>query len=94
MKRSVSRMLSFNERLMDEQDALIGDQAALEHDYFSTVEHMQTITNNIAGVAAKCKHERDVFERDLKVLQEQFDEQSEKLNAIQKNWHPTHLGML
>lgn len=84
LKRSVSKMLSFNERLMDEQDALIGDQAALEYEYFSTVEHMRTITNNIAGVAAKSKSERDVFEKDLKVLQEQFNEQSEKLNVIQE----------
>ena len=70
-------MLSFSERLMDENDALIDDQAALEYEYFSTVEHMRTITNNIAGVAAKCKHERDAFEQDLKGLQEQFNEQSE-----------------
>ena len=71
LKRSVSKMLSFSERLMDEQDALMGDHAALEYEYFSTVEHMRTFTNNIAGVAAKCKRERD-----LKVLQ-QFNEQSE-----------------
>ena len=69
---------------MDENDALIDDQAALEHEYFSTVEHMRTITNNIAGVAAKVKHERDAFEQDLKGLQEQFNEQSEKLNEIQE----------
>ena len=84
LKRSVSKMLSFSERLMDENDALIDDQAALEYEYFSTVEHMHTITNNIAGVAAKRKHERDAFEQDLKGLQEQFDEQSEKLNEIQE----------
>ena len=83
LKRSVSKMLSFSERLMDENDALIDDQAALEYEYFSTVEHMRTITNNIAGVAAKRKHERDAFEQDLKGLQEQFNEQSEKLNEIQ-----------
>ena len=77
-------MLSFNERLMDEQDALITDQAALEEDYFSTVEHMRMLTNNIAGVASKLKHERDVLEKDMKVLQEQFNEQSEKLNMIQE----------
>ena len=41
LKRSVSKILSFNERLMDEQDALITDQAALEEEYFSTVEHMR-----------------------------------------------------
>ena len=84
LKRSVSKMLSFSERLMDENDALIDDQAALEYEYFSTVEHMRTITNNIAGVAAKRKHERDAFEQDLKGLQEQFNEQSEKLNEIQE----------
>ncbi|CAH3185331.1 unnamed protein product [Porites evermanni] len=84
LKRSVSKMLSFSERLMDENDALIDDQAALQYEYFSTVEHMHTITNNIAGVAAKRKHERDAFEQDLKGLQEQFDEQSEKLNEIQE----------
>ena len=84
LKRSVSKMLSFSERLMDENDALIDDQAALEYEYFSTVEHMRTITNNIAGVAAKCKHERDAFEEDLKGLQEQFNEQSENLNEIQE----------
>lgn len=84
LKRSVSKMLSFSERLMDEQDSLIDDQAALEYEYFSTVEHMHSITNNIAGVAAKCKNERDAFEQDLKVLQEQFSEQSEKLNEIQE----------
>lgn len=84
LKRSVSKMLSFSERLMDEQDSLIDDQAALEYEYFSTVEHMRSITNNIAGVAAKCKNERDAFEQDLKVLQEQFSEQSEKLNEIQE----------
>ena len=83
LKRSVSKMLSFSERLMDENDALIDDQAALEYEYFSTVEHMRTITNNIAGVVAKRKHERDAFEQDLKGLQEQFNEQSEKLNEIQ-----------
>ena len=77
-------MLSFNERLMDEQDALITDQAALEEDYFSTVEHMRMLTNNIAGVASKLKRERDVLEKDMKVLQEQFNEQSEKLNMIQE----------
>ena len=49
-----------------------------------TVEHMPIITNNIAGVAAKCKHERDAFEQDLKSLQEQFNEQSENLNEIQE----------
>lgn len=74
LKRSVSKVLSFNERLMDEQDALITDQAALEEKYFSTVEHMQMLTNNIAGVASKLKHERDVLEKDMKVLQEQFNE--------------------
>lgn len=84
LKRSVSKMLSFSERLMDENDALIDDQAALDYEYFSTVEHMRTITNNIAGVAAKRKHERDAFEQDLKGLQEQFNEQSEKLNEIQE----------
>lgn len=84
LKRSVSKMLSFSERLMDENDALIDDQAALEYEYFSTVEHMRTITNNIAGVVAKRKHERDAFEQDLKGLQEQFNEQSEKLNEIQE----------
>ena len=84
LKRSVSKMLSFSERLMDENDALIDDQAALEYKYFSTVEHMRTITNNIAGVVAKRKHERDAFEQDLKGLQEQFNEQSEKLNEIQE----------
>ena len=36
-------ILSFNERLMDEQDALITDQAALEEEYFSTVEHMRML---------------------------------------------------
>lgn len=77
-------MLSFNERLMDEQDALITDQAALEEDYFSTVEHMRMLTNNIAGVASKLKRERNVLEKDMKVLQEQFNEQSEKLNMIQE----------
>lgn len=61
-------MLSFNERLMDEQDALITDQAALEEDYFPTVEHMRMLTNNIAGVASKLKRERDVLEKDMKVL--------------------------
>ena len=70
LNRSVSKMLIFSERLMDENDALIDDQAALEYEYFSTVEHMRTITNNIAGVAAKCEHERDAFEHDLKGLQE------------------------
>ena len=50
-------MLSFNERLMDEQDTLITDQAALEEEYFSTVEYMRMLTNNIAGVASKLKHE-------------------------------------
>lgn len=84
LKRSVSKMLNFSERLMDENDALIDDQAALEYEYFSTVEHMRTITNNIAGVVAKRKHERDAFEQDLKGLQEQFNEQSEKLNEIQE----------
>lgn len=84
LKRSVSKMISFSERLMDENDALIDDQAALEYEYFSNVEHMRTITNNIAGVAAKRKHERDAFEQDLKGLQEQFNEQSEKLNEIQE----------
>ena len=84
LKRSVSKMLSFSERLMDENDALIDDQAALEYEYFSTVEHILTITNNIAGVVAKRKHERDAFEQDLKGLQEQFNEQSEKLNEIQE----------
>ena len=84
LKRSVSKILSFNERLMDEQDALITDQAALEEEYFSTVEHMRMLTNNIAGVAAKRKHERDALEKDMKVLQEQFKEQSEKLNVIQE----------
>ena len=84
LKRSVSKMLSFSERLMDDNDALIDDQAALEYEYFSTVEHMRTITNNIAGVVAKRKHERDAFEQDLKGLQEQFNEQSEKLNEIQE----------
>ena len=84
LKRSVSKILSFNERLMDEQDALITDQAALEEEYFSTVEHMRMLTNNIAGVAAKRKHERDALEKDMKVLQEQFNEQSEKLNMIQE----------
>jgi len=84
LKRSVSKMLSFSERLMDEKDALIDDQAALEDEYFSTVEHMRTITNNIAGVAVKCKRERDTFEQDLKGLQGQFNEQSEKLNEIQE----------
>ena len=84
LKRSVSKMLSFSERLMDENDTLIDDQAALDYEYFSTVEHMRTITNNIAGVAAKRKHERDAFEQDLKGLQEQFNEQSEKLNEIQE----------
>ena len=84
LKRSVSKMLSFSERLMDENDALIDDQAALEYEYFSTVEHMRTITNNIAGVVAKRKHERDAFEQDLKGLQEQLNEQSEKLNEIQE----------
>ena len=79
LKRSVSKMLSFSERLMDENDALIDDQPALEY-----VEHMRTTTNNIAGVAAKRKHERDAFEQDLKGLQEQFNEQSEKLNEIQE----------
>ena len=54
---------------------MIDDQAALEYEYFSTDEHMRTITNNIAGVAAKRKHERDAFEQDLKGLQEQFNEQ-------------------
>jgi len=68
LKRSVSKILSFNERLMDEQDALITDQAALEEEYFSTVEHMRMLTNNIAGVAAKRKHERDALEKDMKVL--------------------------
>ena len=33
LKRSVSKMLSFNERLMDEQDALLTDQAALEEEW-------------------------------------------------------------
>ena len=84
LKRSVSKMISFSERMMDENDALIDDQAALEYEYFSNVEHMRTITNNIAGVAAKRKHERDAFEQDLKGLQEQFNEQSEKLNEIQE----------
>ena len=84
LKRSVSKMISFSERLMDENDALIDDQAALEYEYFSNVEHMHTITNNIAGVAAKRQHERDAFEQDLKGLQEQFNEQSEKLNEIQE----------
>ena len=42
------------------------------------------LTNNIAGVAAKRKHERDALEKDMKVLQEQFNEQSEKLNVIQE----------
>lgn len=84
LKRSVSKMISFSERLMDENDALIDDQAALEYEYFSNVEHMRTITNNIAGVAAKRKHERDAFEQDIKGLQEQFNEQSEKLNEIQE----------
>ena len=49
LKRSVSKILSFNERLMDEQDALTTDQAALEEEYFSTVEHMRMLTNNIAA---------------------------------------------
>ena len=84
LKRSVSKMLSFSESLMDEHDALIDDQAALENEYSSTVEHMRSITNNIAGVAANCKNERDAFEQDLKVLQEQFNEQSERLNEIQE----------
>ena len=57
-------MLSFNERLV-ENDALIDDQAALE--VLNTCMH--TITNNIAGVAAKCKHGRDAFEH-LKGLQD------------------------
>ena len=83
-KRSVSKILSFIERLMDEQDALITDQAALEEEYFLTVEHMRMLTNNIAGVASKLKHERDVLEKDMKVLQEQFNEQSEKLNMVQE----------
>ena len=48
LKRSVSKVLSFNERLMEEQDALITDQAALEEEYFSTVEHMRMLTNNRA----------------------------------------------
>ena len=61
-------MLSFNERLMDEQDALITDQAALEEDYFSTVEHMRMLTNNIAGVASKLKRERDVLEKDVIII--------------------------
>ena len=39
---------------------------------------------NITGVASKLKHERDVLEKDMKVLQEQFNEQSEKLNMIQE----------
>lgn len=76
-------MRSFSERLMNEQVPLIDGQATLMCEYFSTVEHMRSITNNIAGVAAKCKNERDAFEQDLKVLQEQFSEQSEKLNKIQ-----------
>ena len=84
LKRSVSKILSFNERLMDEQDALITDQAALEEEYLSTVEHMRMLTNNIAGAAAKRKHERDALEKDMKVLQEQFNEQSEKLTMIQE----------
>ena len=42
------------------------------------------LTNNIAGVALKLKHERDVVKKDMKVLQEQLNEQSEKLNMIQK----------
>ena len=53
LKRSVSKMLSFSERLMDENDALIDDQAALEYEYFSTVEHMRTITNNIVWCSCK-----------------------------------------
>ena len=68
---------------MNEHDSLIDGQAALECEYFSTVEHMRSITNNIAGVAAKCKNERDAFKQDLKILQERFSEQSEKLNEIQ-----------
>ena len=69
---------------MDEQDALITDQAALKKEYFSTVEHMRLLRNNIAGVAAKRKHERDALKEDMKVLQEQFNEQSEKFNMIQE----------
>ena len=45
LKRSVSKMLSFSERLLDENDALIDDQAALEYEYFSTVNHMAQIAN-------------------------------------------------
>ena len=44
LKRSLSKILSFSERLMDENDVLIDYQAALEYEYFSTVEHMHTIT--------------------------------------------------
>lgn len=41
--RSVSKMLSFSERLLDEQDSLIDDQAALEYEYFSTVQLRTTL---------------------------------------------------
>ena len=39
LKRSVSKMLSFSERLMDEHDDLIGDEAALEHEYISQLSN-------------------------------------------------------
>lgn len=84
LKRLVSKIPSFNGRLIDEQNALITDQAALEEQYFSTVEHMRMLKNNIAGVSAKREHERDALEKDIKVLQEQFKEQSEKLNMIKE----------
>ena len=51
LKRSFSKMLSFNEELLDHQDQLEADQSALELEYYVTIEKMHVITNNIAGIA-------------------------------------------
>ena len=84
LKRSISKMLSFSEELLDHHDQLVPEQSALELEYYATVERMRVITNNIAGVVVERERERDNLKKEVNTLQEQFSEQSEKLNQIQE----------
>ena len=66
LKRSVSKMLSFSEELLDHHDQLVAEQSALELEYYATVERMRVITNNIAGVVVEREREKDNFKKEVK----------------------------
>ena len=72
-----------NSVLREGQNKLAEDYSGLEAEYNSVLQYMTKITNEIASLRTEHKTEKEQLKTNLKILQGQFSEQSEKLNEIQ-----------